>query len=243
MKKLNTLLILFCLSCSSVLAASTTLATKSPVAYFREDRPVRSFSGIVTGGPLQVVITMGNTESLRLEGDPEAIAELLTEVRNGILEVRPRTKWNDWNRKYRQTKITVHISARRLNSLTLSGSGNILVKGTITGQDLVNTLSGSGTIRAQANVSNFTTTISGSGRVFQTGKTENAVLTLSGSGAFQGKDFTAENLSVQISGSGRVTVTADKALDAVVSGSGNITYYGNAYIKKTIAGSGSIRKG
>ncbi|MGY0038743.1 head GIN domain-containing protein [Pedobacter sp. NJ-S-72] len=185
---------------------------------------------------------MGNKESLRLEGDQEAISNLTTEINAGVLTIKPKTKWNDWSRRYNRAQVTVYITAKKINSLTMSGSGNIEVENTINSPELVATLSGSGGITATANVKTFTGTISGSGSIKLSGKADDSNLTLSGSGGFKGKDFAVNDLSAQISGSANVYITANKTIEAVISGSGNIRYSGNATVKKTVIGSGSIRR-
>lgn len=240
MKKLNSLLLLAFLAFGyHANAAGPIKITKS---FNEEERPVGSFKGVTTGGSLTVRITMGNKESLRLEGDQEAIANLTTEVNAGILTIKPKTKWNDWSRRYNRAKVTVYITAKKISSLTMSGSGNIEVENAINSPELVATLSGSGGITASANVKTFTGTISGSGSIKLSGKADDSNLTLSGSGGFKGKDFTVNDLSAQISGSANVYITANKTIEAVISGSGNIRYSGNATVKKTVIGSGSIRK-
>jgi len=240
MKKLNSLLLLAFLAI--IYNANATAPIKIAKSYHQEERPVGSFKNIITGGPLTVKITMGNKESLRLEGDQEAIANLTTEVSAGILTIKPKTKWSDWSRKYNRAEVTVYITAKKINSLTMSGSGNIEVENTINSPELIAILSGSGGITATANVKTFTGTISGSGSIKLSGKADNSNLTLSGSGGFKGKDFTVNDLSAQISGSAGIYITANKTIEAVISGSGNIRYSGNATVKKTIIGSGSIRK-
>lgn len=209
---------------------------------FQDERAVSNFKGVASGGPLNVQISMGNNESIRFEGDQEAIADLITEVKEGILIIRPKTKWSDWSRKYRRPDITVFITAKKITSLTLSGSGNIEVLNPINCSELATTLSGSGSIKAKANTRSFAGVVSGSGTVSVSGKADNSTLTVSGSGNFQGKSFAVNTISVQISGSANVYVNASKEIDAVISGSGNIVYSGDPLIKKTIIGSGSITK-
>jgi len=240
MKKLNSLLLLAFLAFSY--NANATGPIKIAKSFHEEERPIGSFKGVATGGPLTVKITMGNKESLRLEGDQEAIANLTTEVNAGILTIKPKTKWNDWSRRYNRAQVTVYITAKKISSLTMSGSGNIEVENTINSPELVATLSGSGGITASANVKTFTGTISGSGSIKLSGKADDSNLTLSGSGGFKGKDFAVNDLSAQISGSANVYITVNKTIEAVISGSGNIRYSGNATVKKTVIGSGSIRK-
>lgn len=239
MKKLNTLLLLviftFSLNAGIAHAISKTTA-------FQDERTVGSFKGIATGGPLTVKVTIGNKESIRFEGDKDAIAELITEVNDNILSIKPKTKWNDWSRRYNRAEVTVYITAKRLTSLTLSGSGSMEVLNPVNGSDLVTTLSGSGSIKATANVSSFEGVVSGSGTLNIAGKTTDANLTISGSGSLRGKSFTGEKVSVQISGSANVYIKATGKMEAVISGSGNIYYSGDATVKKTIIGSGSISK-
>lgn len=240
MKKINILLILTLLTFSSALYSFT--AVKHSTSFAEDERSVGNFKGVAAGGPLTIKITLGNKESVRFEGDKEAIANLTAEVTDGILIIKPKTKWNDWSRKFNRAQVTAYITAKKITSLTMSGSGNMEVENAINTADLSATLSGSGSITATANVKNFTGVISGSGNVRLSGKADVSNITLSGSGNFKGKSFTVNTLSAQISGSADIAIIANKTIDAVISGSGNISYSGNATVKKTIIGSGSVSK-
>lgn len=247
MKTLKALVILalFLFSYTSGIASAksnSAHAIKNNISAFQDARPLGSFKGIAAGGPLNIKVTMAGTESIRFEGDKDAIAELVTEVVNGILTIKPKTKWNDWSRRHRDVEITVYISAKRLSSLTMSGSGNLEVTNAVNGPELVSTLSGSGSIKATANVKSFTGVLSGSGNINLTGKSDDSNLTISGSGSFKGKSFSAAKVSVQISGSADVYIRATQNLDAVISGSGSVVYSGDATVKKTIIGSGSVSR-
>lgn len=239
MKKLNTLLLLAIFTFSLNTGIARTI---SKTAASQDERTIGSFKGIATGGPLTVKVTIGNKESIRFEGDKDAIADLVTEVNDNILVIKPKTKWNDWSRRYNRAEVTVYITAKKLSSLTLSGSGSMEVENPVSGSDLVTTLSGSGSIKVTANVNSFEGVISGSGALNVAGKTTDANLTLSGSGSIRGKSFTADKVSVQISGSANVYIKATGKMEAVISGSGNIYYSGDATVKKTIIGSGNISK-
>lgn len=239
MKKLSSLFLIALFI--SIYSASATEITISSSAQ-QEDRTTIPFKGVASGGSLKIKITLGNKESIRLEGDADAIADLVTEVKEGILIIKPKTKWNDWSRKYRNADITAYITAKRLTSLTMSGSGSMEVANTINNSELAVTISGSGSIKATANTKSFTGVISGSGSLSLGGKADDANLTLSGSGQFGGKSFTVNDLSVQISGSANVYIAANEKIEAVISGSGNVYYSGNATIQKTTIGSGRVRK-
>lgn len=207
----------------------------------KEDREVKNFNGVAAGGPINVVITLGNTETLRFEGDADAIATLVSEVKGNILIIRPQNSWVSWAKKYEKKKITAYVSAKTIKSLTMSGNGTMTVNDKINETNLTTTLSGSGNITVNAKVGNFTAVISGSGKLNISGSSTNTTITVSGSGSF-GKDFSTDNLSAVISGSGNITINAKNSINAVINGSGNINYSGNPSIEKRIAGSGKIRK-
>lgn len=241
MKKLNILFLLAFLCLYNIAGATESVTITS--SFQEDERIVGSFKGIAAGGPLNVKVIMGNNkESVRLEGDEDAIAALVTEIKDGILIIRPKTKWNDWSRRYKNANVTAYISARKLNSLTMSGSGSMSVENTIITSELVATLSGSGSIKAATNCKSFVGVISGSGSLNLKGQASESNLTISGSGNFAGKSFSVDDLSAQISGSASIYINAERSIEAVISGSGNILYTGNAKIQKTIIGSGRIKK-
>lgn len=206
-----------------------------------ETRKVSGFSGITSSGSYNVFITMGNTESLRLEGNTEVISQIETIVDNGVLKIRNKKQMNlrNWNNG---GKVSIYINAKTLNSIILNGSGDIEVSGLVKAKQLSNTISGSGSISLGIDAKDYAATISGSGKIRVKGKAENAKITVSGSGDFEGKSLHISNASAKVSGSGDISLAADKNLEAVMSGSGNIRYSGNANVKSTKSGSGSISK-
>ncbi|TKC13219.1 DUF2807 domain-containing protein [Pedobacter polaris] len=244
MKKLflsfSLILVLTSLSLQSVLASDPIIIGLSK--FKKEDRDVKNFSGVAAGGPINVVITLGSTEGLRFEGDADAIATLITEVKGNILIIRPQNSWTSWARKYENKKIIAYVSAKTIKSLTMSGNGHMSVTGKIKENSLATTLSGSGSISAGADVNNFTGVISGSGNLNISGSADDATITISGSGSFTKKGFSVGSMSSVISGSGSVYVNAEDHINAVVSGSGSINYSGNATVEQRVSGSGRVRK-
>jgi hypothetical protein len=234
--------------CAAVLSSTSTMAHTPVPAYstktvlMQESRVVENFKGVAAGGPIDVIVKLGNTESVRFEGDADAIATLVTEVKKGILIIRPQTSWTSWERKYQNKKITAYVTAKTINSLTMSGNGSLSVTGVVHSGDLSTTLSGSGSITAAVDVDNLTGVLSGSGNINIKGKANSADVTLSGSGRFAGKGLAVESFSTTISGSGIVNVQADQKLDALIAGSGHVIYSGNASVHKRVVGSGGVSK-
>ncbi len=238
----NYLALLALLAISSQLDAASTLITgvHRQAGISDETRTVSGFSGITSAGSYDVFITMGNTESLRIEGDSEQISEIETVVEDGTLKIRNKQRtggWKNYNRK-----VSIYISAKSLKSIVLSGSGDIKVSGTVKSPDVSTVLSGSGSIDLTVEATNYSATISGSGEIQAKGKTENAKINVNGSGDFDGNGLRTAVTIARVSGSGNISIQADKALDAAMSGSGNIRYGGNASVKSAKSGSGNISK-
>jgi hypothetical protein len=206
----------------------------------QEERTVKNFNGVAAGGPIEVIITIGNKESIKFEGDAEAIATLVTEVKGEVLIIRPSISWKSWARKYEGKKITAYVNAKNISSLIMSGDGSILVKGTVTAAELAITLSGSGSIKTSISADLLTTTISGSGSLDATGKATKGSFNISGSGRLNGKTLTLTDLTARISGSGSVYSIVNGEIKAIISGSGHVYYAGNPSIEQKVLGSGGV---
>ncbi|RDC57293.1 DUF2807 domain-containing protein [Pedobacter chinensis] len=242
MKKLFTILFAALALTSNTNAIAKAQNNIVSSKYQDDEREVRNFNGIAAAGPINVIVTLGSKESCRLEGDAEALATIVTEVKGNILIIRPQNSITSWSRKYEGKKITAYVSARELASLTMSGSGSMVVNGKISTGDLTTTLSGSGSIKASADVDHYSGVISGSGSLNITGNADRAKIVISSSGSFEGKGLSVNTLSSTISGSGTINIKADQSIKAVISGSGSVNYSGNASVDKTIIGSGRVRK-
>ncbi len=236
--------------CSVQTSKSSTLLTAAKSKHFisNDEREVSGFSGISSSGSFNIIITLGDKESLRLEGDPDRLSEIETRVEDGILKIRTKNgnKLHNWNwsdGKAGKSKVTIYITAKTLNTLTMGGSGDMKVDGTIKTEHLTTKVSGSGSISFNADVSDYIGAISGSGEINAKGSSQNAKVSISGSGAFGGKEFHSANADVKISGSGDASVYANQNLNASISGSGNIRYGGNPQqVSKDKSGSGRISK-
>ena len=203
----------------AAIAAVLCLALPAVAAEHRETRPVADFTKVGVSAPVDVQLSIGDTHSLVFEGDAEAIARLETVVESGRLKIRTRPgerKWT-WNKK-----VTAHVVARRIDALSVAGSGDITASG-IQGESLKVSIAGSGDVRVGGKVDGFTASIAGSGDI-------------------RASDLEAQRVKVSIAGSGDATVRARQALSVNVSGSGDVRYFGDPTVEKSIMGSGSVRR-
>ena len=223
-------------SFSGIHARTLLIIKSSKIPLLTEERNVSGFKGISSSGSYDIKISMGNKESLKLEGDVETISDIETVVENGVLMVRYKPRTGLRGRK----KVNILINAKTIESLSMSGSGSLKVEGTLKSKNLKTQVSGSGLISLTAEATDYIAVLSGSGKIIVKGKVKEAQIVLSGSGNFSGEDLDSENAEVKVSGSGNASISADNTLEAIVSGSGSIRYSGNAEVTKSKSGSGSI---
>lgn len=239
MKKLLILILMFT---GSQLFAQPWKTIKGNGNLKKETRTVADFSSLSSHGALDVKIVYGNSNDITIEADENLLPYIETKVENGKLTIQTQKNVNLNSRK----KMVVSVSMTTINSLQLSGSGNIDGNGSFTSAENSKIMvSGSGNIHlASANFKDVSLAISGSGNILlKGGNANNVSVSVSGSGNADCSDVSADNVEAKISGSGNARVNAGKKLTATISGSGNVFYKGNAIdISTRIVGSGKAIK-
>ncbi|ASU36033.1 head GIN domain-containing protein [Mucilaginibacter xinganensis] len=223
---------------AAVLLSSATLKAS---AQSEESRQVSGFNSIASGGAFDVHVKINGTESLKIQGDADAVKEIETKVEDGHLQVKFRHHDN-WNHE-NYGPIHIYITAKSLSGLANAGSGSIKVEGTVSGDKVNVVLSGSGSISSAVKAGDFHVVLSGSGSINLTGSADETKISISGSGDVNGKEFKTNTASVAIAGSGNAHLGADKSISASIVGSGNVVYNGNATISDTrTVGSGRLSR-
>ena len=206
-----------------------------------EERKVGEYDAVYVSGWFNVILVEGKEGTITLEGKPNTIEHIKTEVKNGNLLI----EWDkDVNMNLFHSKVMITVPVESINAVKLSGSGSVTGKTAIRSDSFDTTLSGSGTLDLNVETSRMSSTISGSGKTILSGRTNSYEAQLSGSGDINAYNLKAEDVTVNISGSGKIRIHANTSITSRVSGSGNVYYTGNATkIDSKVSGSGSISKG
>ncbi|NCD70459.1 head GIN domain-containing protein [Mucilaginibacter agri] len=228
---------------AAVLVMAATLKASAQDAS-QQTRNVSGYSKIGIGGPFKTRIIMGDKEGVVLNIDADYIDKVETVVENGALKVQFKKSTFNWSQSYNIKTANVTIYAKSLSGLANSGSGSVTVEGAISSPDFALALSGSGSINIPTvkATGEFKTTISGSGSITIAGSAPSVSAVISGSGEIKAKEFSTQNASVTISGSGNVYLKADKQINATLVGSGSVFYSGNAQVNSHKVGSGTVQK-
>ena len=238
MKLTALLLIGVCISCSSCHFLSDRRINGNGVSSTQQ-RSVGDFHSINAMGSMNVILSQGPVNSLKIETDQNLLEYIETRNNGGTIEIYTREGFDLDPR----SGFKVYATAPDFNEITVSGSGKINSTGKITSTDELTTeVSGSGDILIDVDAPRIETHISGSGSSTIKGTTKDFSANISGSGEVHCYDLLSENTEIEIAGSGNAEVYASKSLDVDIAGAGDVRYKGNPSIKQNIAGSGDIKK-
>ena len=218
--------------------AGLCLAFAAAAADKRETRAVESFNGVGVSAPITVHLTQGDAESLVVEGDEAALAQLETIVENGSLKLRQKTP----EHVRLMGKVKAYVTAREIRSLAIAGSGDIIAKALRTG-DVKLAIAGSGDIRIESLMAaKVHASIGGSGDIVVAGKADSIDGSVAGSGDLRAGSLEVGDAKVAVAGSGDIVLWAKNSITASIVGSGDVRYYGEPSVRKTsVIGSGSCR--
>jgi hypothetical protein len=219
-----------------------------------EKRNLVSFNRIENQGSFNVFIRHDSLFTATVEAESNLIPYIRTIVNGNTLEIDTRENLQN------NYPINVYVTTPVLHGANLSGSGIVEID-SIESENLDVVLSGSGTMRGEANTTYLLTRISGSGNISLysitnncdarisgsgnmdlTGETINSNFSISGSGNIQSYNYTQKECFAKISGSGSMYVNVSDYLDVVISGSGSVFYMGEPSLNVSISGSGNVIK-
>lgn len=203
-----------------------------------ETRNREAFTGVDLRVSGNVYVQQDTVQKLELKAQQSLLQYLETYVSEGRLVIKFRNGVRV--RSYEDIAVTIHVPT--VNSLSISGSGNIWAKGSFSSSDMDMVVSGSGNIHVQELKTGYLqAAISGSGDIkVQSGSANEEKLRISGSGNMDLAGLAAKNVNSATSGSGDIKVHATGRLDVSISGSGSVYYTGIPVVSTSISGSGKV---
>lgn len=166
----------------------------------RENRQLPSFSSIAITGSVDVVVKQGSSQSVVVEADAGLLKRIETEVAGETLTIsNPGT--------FRMVKVMkVYVTVPTLESVKLTGSGDLSTDGTLAVNSFQFRIHGSGDLHLALDSKQVQGVITGSGDAELSGIKGQFDLELTGSGDVKGSDLNLDLLKLQVNGSGDVTL-------------------------------------
>ena len=226
---------------AAVLALPTRTAHPAPE---RQQREVAPFTAVAATGSMRVILRQGSPQRVEVAASAADQARVETEVRDGSLRIgRRREGQKRWETERFDGPVTVYVTAPTLTAVSISGSGDLRVEGAVQAEDLLVSVSGSGSLTMpQLTARSLTTTVTGSGDATLGGSSPRHSISVSGSGEVRAADLRTDDTTVRVSGSGNARVNAAKTLAARTSGSGSVLVSGNPQITSSKSGSGTVER-
>lgn len=204
-----------------------------------ETRTPGLFTGVSSEGSWDVFITLGDKDEVRLVSKGFDLAQVITEVEDRKLEIK--LKDDD----LKNVNFTAYVTVRKLESISLFGSGQLMVQSDIKTNEFNIGLAGSGSIdMKKLTVTDLNVGMAGSGSIaIQGGSAADVNIGQAGSGNFQALALKTRDVKIGKTGSGDVSIWVDGELTVGSLGSGNVYYAGSPHdIDDGIVGSGKVIK-
>jgi hypothetical protein len=238
MKSLKILIVVFiCLGITSCVDAQFHKTVRGDGNVIKKERPTTSFDGIKVSSGVDVYLSQGDNESVTVEADENLHEYILTEVKDGVLNV-----YTDVN--IREAKMErVHVTIKDVRSLKTSSAGDIIGESPVRGTDIEIEASSAGDVRLEVYAKKIEVNISSSGDVTLSGEAETLKADLSSAGDLDAYNLKAKDVDVSASSAGDAKVYASEKITARSSSAGDIYYQGEPkYVDSHSSSAGGIHK-
>jgi hypothetical protein len=206
----------------------------------QENRTVIGITGVVLAGEGSLHIEVDAAEELIVTAEDNLLPFILTEVDNGILEIRTQS-----NVDLRPSlPIEYRLTVVSLDSAMLSGVGDITVSDLVTPQ-LSLRLSGIGSVEVtNLDADELDAVHSGIGSFDISGTVDLQRINITGLGDYDARDLASLDAVISIVGNEdqTATVRVSDMLTVTINGNGTVFYIGDPVVDANITGSGSVQQ-
>lgn len=223
---------------------SVKAQTKGNSDVTTQERQVPAFEAIKVGCAINLYVSQGDKQIVKVVTDENLQDRITTKVTNGILSL-------SCDNIKDASKMNVYVTAVNLSKIDASGASKVTGE-TVLKSDVFG-LYTSGAAKTTLNIETGTfnnetsgaannvislkaktvnTEVSGAGNLSLKGSAENHKTEVSGAGSLKALEFITDNTDANVSGAGNAKIMARKLLKADLSGVGNITYFDKDNVKK-----------
>lgn len=207
-----------------------------------QNRQVANFKAIKVGSGIDLYLKQGNIEKLELTAPSDKIGKIITEVKNGILEIHmERNNWNWGNNGKGSPK--VKLIFKDINSLRARGGSDVYSEGRLLFDQIVIDASGGSDIILDLTAEAVVCETSGGSDAILTGSSKYFKGNASGGSDLKAKDLRTQSAKVTSSGGSDAHIWVEVELIANASGGSDIYYYGSPKsVKVNKSGGSDIRR-
>lgn len=186
-----------------------------------KERKAEDFTGIKVSSGIDVYLKQGNNMSITVEADENLHEYILTEVRNGVLNV-----YTDANIRESEMK-RVYVTMKDINSISTTSAGDVVGETPVKSDRLELSASSAGDIKLEVTSKEIKLNISSSGDMTLSGETDILEADLSSAGDLNAYELTVREADISASSAGDADISVTEKLTARASSAGDINYRGN----------------
>lgn len=203
----------------------------------QEPRVVHGITGIEMKTVGDVIIELGDTETLLLTADDNLLPLIDTVVDGGILTIRTNGNFN----LIPTQPITVHVTVTALMHIRHAGPG-YMVAPVLAADQFSATVSGAGDLDIEGlNAASLEASLEGLGDIhIASGVVGTQTISISGHGEYEAREVVSVEADVDIPGFGLVAVQVSDRLDVIIDGTGFVQYFGLPVVTQAITRIGRV---
>ena len=186
-----------------------------------EEREAGYFNAIRVSTGIDVYLTQGNKESIKVEADDNLHEYIKTEIDGNTLKVYSKANIRSAEAK------KVHVTIKDVVELSASSAGDLIGETLIKSDELSLSVSSAGDIKINVEVNKLKCKISSSGDINIEGVADELEADLSSAGDLKAYDLKTRIADVSTSSAGDARITVTEELRARASSAGDIYYQGN----------------
>ncbi|MDX8338082.1 head GIN domain-containing protein [Draconibacterium sp. IB214405] len=231
MKTFKSFLILLMIA---VTCYSTALAGNSDETQIRK---VKGFNAIKVSTGIDLYLTMGDAEEVKVVADDDIIDDLVTEVENGTLKIyMKRQNWFNWGNGNETRK--AYVTVKELEKLSASSGSDVETTNTIEGESLEVSCSSGSDVELDVHYKNLSVDTSSGSDAKLRGKVKTLKVGASSGSDIKAKDLESAICYADASSGSDITVSVSSEIYAHASSGADVAYYGDPEIRDTDESSG-----
>ena len=199
---------------------TSVLVTIGADAQGMQSRNVPAFNGVKVFGNIRVTMRQGGRQSVKVRARGVEISKVNTFVDDGLLKIKMQEGI------YNKTDVRVDVVYQRLNEITATGSGEILVESLIEQNELYVDVASGGYARMSVDVNSVEINLYSGGQLEISGRAKNQqTKDVSGANLY-GYDLESENVVIKANTGGTAEIFASESISGSASTGGQVIYKG-----------------
>lgn len=203
-----------------------------------EIRKVSNFNGIKVATGIDLYITMGDVEEVKIVAEDDIIDNLITEVKDGTLRIymKQSNNWFNWNIGNQTRK--AYVTVKELNTINASSGSDVQSENTLKGETLEVKASSGSDVTLDIYYKSFSLDTSSGSDAKISGKTKNFKAEASSGSDIKAQDLESSICRVSVSSGSDASVNVTDEMYAKASSGADVRYYGNPKVKDIDESSG-----